>query len=144
MKKPLLFLTFSLLFSLSLTAQNSPVGVWKSIDDKTGEARSHIEIYKNGSSYYGKIIKLLNPDEPNPLCNQCDGDRKDQPIIGMIIVEDMKPKDDYWKGGRILDPETGNTYRCSFWFEDGNREELKVRGKHWTGLYRTQTWYKVK
>ncbi len=30
------------------------------------------------------------------------------------------------------------------WFEKGQPDELRVRGKHWTGLYRTQTWYRVK
>lgn len=62
----------------------------------------------------------------------------------MIIVENLSPYKDYWKNGTILDPESGSEYGCSIWFENNNANELKVRGKHWTGLFRTQTWYKVK
>jgi uncharacterized protein (DUF2147 family) len=62
----------------------------------------------------------------------------------MVILEDLAPYRDYWKNGEILDPASGSTYGCSIWFEDGNADELQVRGKHWTGLYRTQTWYRVR
>lgn len=62
----------------------------------------------------------------------------------MVIVNDLEPYKDYWKNGTIMDPETGNEYGCSVWFEEGKPDELKVRGKHWTGVYRTQTWYRVR
>ncbi|MEN0051590.1 MAG: DUF2147 domain-containing protein, partial [Bacteroidota bacterium] len=67
-----------------------------------------------------------------------------KPIMGMVIVENLAAYKDYWKGGTILDPNNGSEYKVSMWYEDGKTEELQVRGKHWTGLYRTQTWYKVK
>lgn len=137
-------LTTILFFSIVLTSMaQSPVGVWKTIDDKTSEAKSHIEIYEQGGKFYGKIIKLL-ASEPGVVCDKCDDHRKDQPILGMVILEKLENYKDYWSSGTILDPEDGNKYKCSAWFEDGNLEEIKVRGKHWTGLYRTQTWYKVK
>ena len=133
-----------LLTTLAVTAQTSPVGTWKSVDDKTGEVKSHIEIYEQGGKYFGKVTKIMRADRQDRRCTECDGKRKDQPILGMVIIEDLEADGDYWKGGTILDPESGNTYRCSVWFEDGNAGELKVRGKHWTGLYRTQTWQRVK
>ncbi len=134
----LVFLSISL---ASLFAQ-SPVGVWKTIDDNTGEARSHVEIYEQDGRYYGKIVELLASPE-DTLCDACEGDKHNQPVLGMVIVEGLRPHRDYWKNGRILDPESGNTYGCSIWFEDGESDALQVRGKHWTGLYRTQTWYRV-
>lgn len=121
----------------------SPAGTWKTIDDVSGEAKSHIEIYESAGKYYGKISKLLD-SEPGVVCDECSGDKKDQPILGMVILEDLEVYKDYWASGTILDPENGNEYRCSVWFESGAEGELKVRGKHWTGLYRTQTWYRVK
>ena len=133
------------IFSLTvfgLQGQSSPVGIWKTIDDATGEAKSHVEIYENGGEYYGKIVKLLQHDA-SVTCQECPGDKKNQPLIGMVILEELKPFKDYWKKGNILDPESGNQYGCSIWFDDGEKDELKVRGKHWTGLYRTQTWYRV-
>ena len=55
---------------------------------------------------------------------------------------DMKPKGKEWSGGRILDPEDGNTYKCKIALnKDGT---LKLRG--YIGipaLGRTQTWHRV-
>jgi uncharacterized protein (DUF2147 family) len=127
---------------VNLSAQNSPKGIWKSVDDTTGEAKSHLEIYEENGKLFGKIVKLLRKG-PETVCEKCPGAKKNKKLVGMVIIEDLEKKDDYWKNGSILDPESGKEYNCSIWFEDGNTEELKVRGKHWTGLYRTQTWYKV-
>ena len=121
----------------------NPLGTWKTIDDKTGEAKSFIEIYSNNNSLHGKISKLLQSDEDS-LCDKCPGKKNMKPVLGMVILEDLKPFKGYWKKGKILDPESGNEYGCSLWFEEGKNNELKVRGKHWTGLYRTQTWYRVR
>jgi uncharacterized protein (DUF2147 family) len=128
--------------SMQVQAQSSPLGVWKTIDDKTGEAKSHIEIYENDGKLHGKIVKLLRR-APDTVCEKCPGNKKNKKLVGMVIIEDLQPKDDFWKNGDILDPESGKEYGCSIWFEEGNTDELKVRGKHWTGLYRTQTWYRV-
>lgn len=122
----------------------SPVGIWKTVDDATGEAKSHIEIYEEGGKMYGKVIKFLRKGvDPNRVCDQCKGDKKNQKIMGMVIVDGLESYKDYWKDGTILDPENGKEYGCSVWFEEGKNDELSVRGKHWTGLYRTQTWYRV-
>jgi len=130
-------LALSLLTVLSFA--QSFVGTWKTIDDNSGEARSYVEIYEENGQLFGKIAKLLDVD-PSTVCDQCPGKKKNTPLIGLVIIENMKPYQDYWKKGKILDPESGSEYGCSFWIEDG---ALKVRGKHWTGLYRTQTWYPV-
>lgn len=123
-------------------AQPSPIGVWKTIDDETGEAKSHVEIYEKGGKLYGKIARLLI-SAPDKICEECPGKKKGKPLMGMHVIEGLEPHKDYWKSGAIMDPENGNEYGCSIWFENGNADELKVRGKHWTGLYRTQTWYRV-
>ncbi len=141
--KRLIVLNVCLFLALGLFAQSNVIGTWKTIDDKTGEAKSHVKIYEKDGKLFGKITKLLSA-EPDRKCDACDGDKKDQPIMGMIIIEDMKPYQDYWRKGNILDPESGNEYGCTIWLEDGKKDELKVRGIHWTGLYRTQTWYRVK
>ena len=43
-----------------------------------------------------------------------------------------------WEG-KIYDPESDTEYRLVMWIEE-DPNVLYVRGKHWTGLYRTQTW----
>jgi uncharacterized protein (DUF2147 family) len=132
-----------LLGGMMLVKAQSPVGTWKTIDDNSGQARSQVEIYESNGKIYGKITDLLLKSN-DTLCDECEGSKKNQPVVGMVIIEDLKPYEAYWKDGTILDPESGSTYNCSIWFEEGDTDELKVRGKHWTGIYRTQTWYREK
>lgn len=139
MKYLILFLFF---VPICVSAQ-APVGLWKTIDDNSGEAKSWVEIYGSAGTYSGKVAKLLQDDD-NSLCDACKGAKHNQPILGMVIIEGLKSHKDYWKHGSIMDPETGNSYKCSIWYADSDKNVLKVRGKHWTGLYRTQTWYRVK
>jgi uncharacterized protein (DUF2147 family) len=139
------FFFFLMLLGIgNLSAQsNSPFGVWKSVDDKTGEAKSHVEVYQKNGKMYGKIVKILT-DKPNAKCDECKGDKKGQPVNGMVIIEGMQEVEGSWKNGTILDPQNGNVYGCVVWVEADKPNELKVRGKHWTGIYRTQTWFRVK
>ncbi len=143
MKKTILSTLFFCAFAVaSVLAQGTPVGIWKTVDDNTGETKSQVEIYEQNGKYFGKVVKLLiKPDDT--ICEKCKGAKKNKPVVGMVIIEDLEKHKDYWKNGTIMDPENGNEYGCSVWFENGDNNELKVRGKHWTGLYRTQTWYRV-
>jgi len=101
--------------SASLPVENAGttiVGTWKTIDDETGKARSHVKVFKaKNGMYYGKIEKLLNrtPDEGvDPYCEVCPKDdyRYKKRVIGMNIVTKMKASKDVKSasGGQILDP----------------------------------------
>lgn len=126
---------------LTLHAQDTIFGKWKTIDDETGKPKSIVEIYEKDGKAYGKIVKLFRgPDEEqDPICEECSDDRKNKKIIGMEIIRSMEKDDDEWEDGTILDPSNGKIYDCELWRE-GN--ELKVRG-YIAFLYRTQTWKKV-
>ena len=133
-------LAFSLLTFSSLTIA-SPAGLWTTIDDKTNKPKSVVEITDNDGKLTGKIIELINPSEPNPLCKKCKGNQKDQPIIGLTIIWDTVAEGDHWKG-KILDPKKGKTYKLKLRPSDDG-EELKVRGYIGNPLLgRTQIWYK--
>jgi len=122
-------------------AQNTPVGVWKTIDDDTKQEKSLVRISESGGVLSGKIDKLLNPTEPNPVCDKCSDDRKGKPITGMSIIDGVKQSGDVWEGGQILDPNNGKTYRVRLKpIEDGRK--LEVRG--YAGpFFRTQTWVRA-
>ncbi len=123
-----------------VTAQaQSIVGRWKTVDDRTGKDRSIVEITREGSTYTGKIVQVLNPSRPDPLCDKCTDYRKDQKITGMTIIKGLKQDGKEFTGGEILDPEVGKTYACKLWLENG---KLMVRG-YVMFLYRTQTWHPV-
>jgi uncharacterized protein (DUF2147 family) len=138
MKKLLLLLLVPVL-SGQLLAQT---GTWKTIDDNTGEAKSHVELYEKNGQLMGKVVKLLK-ESPDRTCDKCPGTRKDQPVLNMIILENMQRKDGYWQSGRILDPEKGKWYSCTMWLKDGDPDVLVVRG-YLGFFYRTQHWYRVK
>lgn len=124
---------------------NAAVGRWTTIDDETKKPRSVIAIYEENGKLYGKIEKLFREpkEEQNPLCDKCEGSLKDQPIIGMTILRDLKKDDDEWSGGKILDPANGKTYKCKIAVEDGGKK-LKVRGYVGMSLLgRTQYWVRA-
>ena len=134
-----LFLCLLLAVSSTLTqAQDAPTGRWETIDDETGEAKSVIEIYERDGKYDGKIAEILTGNT-DAVCTECTGKQKGAPMLGMVIIKGLTRGDDEWNGGTILDPQKGAEYRLSAWFE-GNPNELYIRGKHWTGIYRTQIW----
>ena len=119
------------------------VGKWKTIDDETGNAKSIIEIYEEDGKYFGKIVKILTLDKEDSVCTLCEGEKKNQPILGMVILTDLEKDDDEWNDGKILDPNNGETYSCYISLE--SNDKLKVRGYiGFSLLGRTQYWHKVK
>ena len=138
----LLALVLFLVGNLVYAQADSPVGRWKTVDDDSGEVQSIIEIYPDGKKYAGKIVQILTGND-DARCTECSGANKGKPILGLVIIEDLVADTDapsVWEDGTILDPRKGSSYRLSAWYEDGNTDKLYIRGKHWTGLYRTQTW----
>ncbi len=125
-------------------AQNSPVGKWNSIDDKTKEAKAEITITETGGVMVGKITKRLTKEaKAEDKCDECKDARKGQPIMGLEIVRGGKKEEgaDVWSGGKILDPENGKEYTLKMTPQDGGKK-LDVRGS--IGPFgRTQTWVRV-
>lgn len=130
------------ILSISLSAQ-SVVGVWKTVDDTDGLDKSHVELKEVDGKLQGKIIKLLAAAEGDK-CLECDGDKKNAPLVGMEIIWNLKNKKGTYDGGKILDPKTGKEYKCKITLGE-DPDELKVRGYIGFSLMgRTQTWYRVK
>jgi uncharacterized protein (DUF2147 family) len=135
------------LVGLSAWAQNTPVGVWKTIDDESKKEKSLVRITEAGGVFSGKIEKLLDPDsKPDAKCDKCTDERKDQPILGLPIIRNVKANADdasLWDGGEILDPNNGKTYKVRLKPADGGKK-LEVRGYIGAPLLgRTQTWQRV-
>lgn len=125
-------------------ASATPVGLWRSIDDETGQPRSLVRITENGDALVGTIEKLLIRPESR-LCMRCSGDRKNQPIEGLVIMRDVRRSKEagVWDGGQILDPKSGNEYGVRLTELDGGRQ-LKVRGFLGLAMFgRTQVWERV-
>ena len=130
--------------SFSALAHSTPVGLWRSADDKSGEAKAEIRISEASGVLSGKIEKrLFQAPGTGDICVPCSDDRKDQPIIGLEIIRGAKKADgrEVWEGGKILDPENGRNYTLGMTpIDDGKK--LEVRGS-FGPFGRTQTWIRI-
>jgi uncharacterized protein (DUF2147 family) len=131
-------------FALPALAQMTPVGLWKTIDDKTGLAKAEIRITaKANGELSGVIERALAPATGEPNCDLCTDDRKGKPKIGLEIIRGVRKVEgkDVWDGGKILDPENGSIYNARLTpIEDGRK--LEMRGSI-AFIGRTQTWVRV-
>ncbi|MBU1360427.1 MAG: DUF2147 domain-containing protein [Gammaproteobacteria bacterium] len=143
MKRAFAFLALSAACGLSF-AQMSPVGLWRSIDDETGQPKAEIRIVESNGALLGRIERSLRKEgTQRPTCEACTDDRKGRPMIGLDIVRGGTQAEgkDVWEGGKILDPENGKEYRARFSPIDGGKK-LEVRG-YLGPFWRTQTWERV-
>jgi uncharacterized protein (DUF2147 family) len=144
--KKIIKITIALLCFFSFTTFAQTVeGTWESVDDETGEKKSHIQIYQTQSgTYVGKVVKILRVAKVDAKCDKCNDYRKGKPVMGMFIISGMKEdtKGKTWGSGKILDPEKGKEYSCKMTLKNNNT--LEVRG--FVGMSfigRTQTWSRV-
>ncbi len=150
MKKLMTFITFGLSISLAMpgmafASEASPLGVWHTIDDKSGKPRSVVRITEANGELQGKIEKIFyDADEAqNPKCTLCTDHRKDQPVIGMVFLNGLKKDGDRYTGGQILDPKNGKVYKSRAELIEGGKK-LEVRGYVGAPMFgRTQTWVRA-
>lgn len=144
MLSAVVFTLCGLIASLPVAADPaSPVGLWRTIDDKLGKERSLVRIVESDGTYRGQVEKLFNrqpDDDPDGICRKCEGERKNQPIVGMTILWGLKPEGGQYSGGEILDPKNGKVYRAQMKLIEGGKK-LEVRGYIGVSLFgRSQTW----
>ena len=131
----------------ALAANDTPAGTWKTIDDATHKPKSIVEITEHNGEYQAISVPEINPatglatgDGEHPVCSKCDGERKNQPIVGMTIMWGVSKDDDVWGGGKILDPKNGKVYKVKLSLKDGG-QKLDVHGYIGFALLgRSQIW----
>jgi uncharacterized protein (DUF2147 family) len=140
------FILFTTVAFADITSKTaSPVGLWKTVDDVTGQTKSIVAISEDENGMLvGRVVKLFK--DPTKRCVACQGNLKNKPILGLEVMKNLKSNKDNqqeWVGGRILDPKNGKTYHCNLkLLEDG--QKLRVRGFIGLPLFgRTQTWTKI-
>ena len=132
------------LAACSSWAQTTPVGLWKTIDDDGKTEKSLVRITDAGGVLTGKIEKIFDAAKQDSKCDKCGDERKDQPVLGMTILRNIKQDADdkeAWGGGEILDPNNGKTYRTRLKpIDGGKRMEMRC---YIGPFYRTQVWQRV-
>ena len=119
----------------------SPVGFWQTLNE-SGQREGLVRITEVDGELRGHVVTVYSPPapSPNPLCEECPGELKNQPVVGLQILSGMRWDGERYSGGEILDPDNGKRYRCTLRLVDGGRR-LEVRGFIGVSLFgRTQTW----
>jgi uncharacterized protein (DUF2147 family) len=143
MIKPLIFsvmiLAISQVGSTWASDLLTPAGLWKTVDDK-GKPTGYVRINEAQGVFTGVIEKGLENEKQEEFCTACKGDRKNQKMVGMTVIKNVKAKGGAYEGSEILDPFSGNTYRVKLTPIEAGKK-LEVRGFVGISLFgRTQIW----
>lgn len=119
------------------------LGVWE-----PSNGRARVKVEKIGSKYYGKIVWLKEPidpetNQPKTDKNNPDPGLRNVPLKGYRMLKDFvyKGKDE-WADGTIYDPLNGSTYSCTIKMTDENT--LEIRGYIGvSALGRTDIWKRL-
>lgn len=134
-----LILNIFLFSSAAYSMEVSPVGLWKAHDDQ-GKPTGFIRVTENAGMIIGKVERGLPEETQAQYCSACKDERKNQPLVGMVMMKGVKAKADYFEGEEILDPFSGNTYRVKLKLKDQGKK-MEVRGFVGLSLFgRTQVW----
>ncbi len=126
--------------SLAASAQESPLGRWKTLDDKTGQPMTITEVYmaKNGTMA-AKIVENLGLPA---TCTTCSGEYKGKPVVGMVTLWTLKDKKGVWSDGNGYKPSEDTKFKAkSVKLVDGGKK-LEVTGCK-AIFCRTATWVRV-
>ena len=129
--------------SFAATAQHhaSPVGKWKTLDDETQKPMTVSEIYeaKNGT-LAAKITENLGMPA---TCEECSGQYKGKPYVGIVTLWNLKAQPDgTWGGGNGYKPSEDRNFNAkSIKLIDGGKK-LEVKGCV-AFICRTATWVRA-
>ena len=129
-------------FNAGAQEHNTPIGLWKNLDDVTGKPRALIRIVDQDGELQGRIEKIFfEPGEDqHPKCIKCEGALKDQPTLGMLILSGFSAMGSEYTNGKILDPNNGKLFKSRMTLEEDGKK-LIVRGYIGIPLMgRSQTW----
>lgn len=122
---------------------DSVTGYWTTVDDKTGQVRSILQLWESRGVIYGRIEKIFKQPGDSGICSKCPGQFRNKPILGLTIIWGLeKTGSNIWSGGQILDPHNGKVYKIMLTLsKDG--KSLLARGYLGFSIFgRTQNWYR--
>ena len=137
-----LILSIVVFFIFQVSFSQTIFGKWKTVDDETGMENGIVEIYEKAGKVYGRIIEILEKEKKHFKCEMCEGEDKNKPILGLVIIKGLKKKGDFYEGGKVTDPKNGKSYHCKMTLE--GKDKLIVRGYIGISFFgRSQTWFRI-
>jgi len=125
MRKSILLIILSFL-NLNIFADNNIFGFWLT-------SGSVVKIEKCNNQVCGKIITIFVDDEVDPKSILDDNNKnkslRDRMLIGIDLLSEFEVNDEdqkTFKGGKIYDPRSGNTYKSNLYLDQSGI--LKVEG----------------
>lgn len=131
-----------ILFSFSAISQNNQgdeiIGEWLN-EDKDAK----IEIYKNGSAYFGKVIwgtDFLESDRETSRKDTKNPDEKlrSRNLIDSPLLNDFVFVGGIWDNGTFYDFKSGKTYSCTIKMKNN---KLEIRSYVGVSLFGKSTYW---
>ena len=132
----LVILSIVLLSATGWADRNNVEGRWL-----TQEKDGWIAIELVGDSLVGSIAGSPNGDEEREFDDRNpDPALRDRRLQGLAIMTGFEyDGDGRWSGGKVYDPNSGKTYKCTLTQVDANT--LRIRGYIGVSLFgRSETW----
>ncbi|KAA1244847.1 chalcone isomerase family protein [Aquimarina sp. RZ0] len=122
--------------------ENPILGKWKAYDKKTGVAINIVQLYMIENRVFGSIERMLRQSERDAVCYECEGDDKNQPVEGLVILKRLSDKGgNKYTGGKYTNIRTGEVSDCQIWIDKNDPDILKVKYK---GSGGTHQWKRIK
>ena len=120
------------------------VGIWE-----PSHGKGRVKIEKIGDKYYGKVVWIREPIDPETGQKKLDKANPDpalrsRPRLGLRVLKDFSfTSGNIWDAGTIYDPESGSTYNCKITMTDINT--LSIRGYIGVSMFgRSDVWKRMK
>ncbi|MFC5408621.1 DUF2147 domain-containing protein [Larkinella bovis] len=138
-----LFIASTLPAFTPATNPDAVLGTWLN-----GTKRGHIQIYKKGDQYFGKLVWLKEPNDPVTGKPRTDvknsqSSLRTRPLVGLDVMQGfIYDGGKVWADGNIYNPEDGKEYSCKLTLKDPNT--LDVRGYIGISLIgKSQIWTRI-
>ena len=116
----------------------------------SAKKRNQVQIYKQGTKYYGRLVWMLEPNDPATNKPKTDKENPDEklrsrPLMNVLLLTNLTYKgNNVWGDGEIYNPEDGKTYNCEVTLKDPNSIDLRGYIMGISFLGKSRTWTRVR